>query len=85
MHSKGIAHRDIKCDNLLLSDHGRSPLLKISDFGLSKILQNCNTVCGTKLYASPEIINNEMNYTHKVDVWSAGVVLYAMLSGNKFL
>lgn len=79
MHNKGIAHRDIKCENLLLSDHGPSPILKISDFGLSKILQDNNTVCGTKYYASPEMVNNEKNYTHKVDIWSAGVVCYAML------
>jgi serine/threonine/tyrosine protein kinase RAD53 len=47
MHKKGIAHRDIKCENLLLCDNGPSPLLKISDFGLSKVLNDCNTVCGT--------------------------------------
>lgn len=47
MHSKDIAHRDIKCDNILLSDNGPSPILKISDFGLSKTLREQNTLCGT--------------------------------------
>jgi hypothetical protein len=49
MHKKGIAHRDIKCDNLLLSDSGPSPILKIGDLGLSKILIEQNSICGTKV------------------------------------
>jgi serine/threonine-protein kinase CHEK2 len=82
MHNKDITHRDIKCDNILLSDNGPSPLLKISDFGLSKTLNvDLNTICGTKQYAAPEILNNEDQYTNKVDIWSTGVVLYACLSG----
>lgn len=48
MHKKGIGHRDIKCDNILLNHDGEWPLLKISDFGLSKKLEfQQNTICGT--------------------------------------
>jgi serine/threonine protein kinase len=82
MHKLNITHRDIKCDNILLSDNGPSPLLKISDFGLSKTLKrDLNTICGTKQYAAPEILSNQDKYTNKVDIWSTGVVFYAMLSG----
>lgn len=82
MHKLNITHRDIKCDNILLSHTGPSPLLKISDFGLSKTLnRDLNTICGTKQYAAPEILSNHDKYTNKVDIWSTGVVLYAMLSG----
>lgn len=51
MHKNDITHRDVKCDNILLSDNGPSPLLKISDFGLSKQLNyDLNTICGTRQY-----------------------------------
>lgn len=81
-NEKKITHRDIKPDNILLSDYSEYPLLKISDFGLSKMRAEMNTVCGTNLYAAPEIIRNVPNYSNKVDIWSSGVVLYAMLSGR---
>lgn len=88
LHSKKITHRDIKCENILLSDRGRSPILKISDFGLSKTLREMsdNTICGTKNYSAPELIRNDPHYSNKVDIWSSGVVLYAMITGSlKFL
>lgn len=49
MHNQGIAHRDIKGDNILLKDCSESPCLKLTDFGLSKFLQTENTICGNIL------------------------------------
>lgn len=58
--------------------------MKVSDFGLSKILTDesrANTKCGTPYYIAPEIINAANNfYDRKVDIWSLGVLLYFMLS-----
>jgi serine/threonine protein kinase len=81
LHSKGVTHRDIKSENILLSDHGPSPLLKIADFGLSKMQRLMITHCGTLIYSAPEIIMNNQ-YTRAVDIWSLGCLLYAMLSGK---
>lgn len=53
----------------------------IADLGLSKILTEKNTICGTICYAAPEIIKKNKAYDHKIDMWSCGVVLYTMLSG----
>lgn len=65
-------------------------LLKISDFGLSKLVRSdtgLKTICGTPYYVAPEILESRANrdgaeYSAKVDVWSLGVVLYTMLSGT---
>lgn len=89
MHSQGITHRDLKPDNVLLSSDGMDgqKLIKIADFGLSKIV-DCMTAlktsCGTPLYVAPEIIeaNGCGIYTHQVDVWSLGVMLFQCLSGR---
>lgn len=82
IHSKYVAHRDIKLDNILLDGKGQ---VKIADFGVSK--QSTPGVkmrdqCGTPAYIAPEILRNKNGYTFAVDLWSAGVVLYAMLYGT---
>lgn len=79
IHSKNIMHRDIKLDNILLDYTGH---VKIGDFGVGKIaapdsLQSDQ--CGTPAYIAPEIIADKGYYGGTVDLWSAGVVLYAML------
>lgn len=59
------------------------PIVKISDFGLSKILENVSvmeTICGTISYVAPEILLYKKQYNRKVDVWSLGVLLFYMLS-----
>ena len=82
IHSKGIIHRDIKLDNILIDLHNN---IKICDFGVGKNYQNNEKFmdqCGTPAYIAPEILQNEGYEGPPVDIWSAGVVLYAMLSGN---
>ena len=76
-----VAHRDIKPENLLLDNNKN---IKIVDFGLSNIYYNnelLNTACGSPCYAAPEMIDGLNYYGLKVDIWSSGVVLYAMLCG----
>jgi calcium-dependent protein kinase len=81
-HSKEIAHRDLKPENFLfLTKHDDSPI-KVIDFGLSKSFDqqsNMKTKAGTPYYISPEVLDG--NYDQSCDVWSAGVILYILLSG----
>ncbi len=82
IHSKFIAHRDIKLDNILLDGKGN---VKIADFGVSKQCQKgqlkMTEQCGTPAYIAPEILKDK-GYSFSVDLWSAGVVLFAMLYGT---
>lgn len=78
-HDMGVVHRDIKPDNVLLTSSGS---LKLADFGLAvRILdgQSLSGVVGTPAYVAPEVLAGE--YSEKVDIWSAGVLLHALLVG----
>ena len=88
MHSKNIVHRDIKLENILIDLNNN---VKICDFGIGLVLNSLNDKlydhCGTPMYMAPEILlankNIGTNYIGPpVDVWSAGISLYIMLSGN---
>ena len=82
IHSKGIAHRDIKLENILLDLNN---IVKICDFGVGKLTykgQKLLDQCGTPVYMAPEIIKGEGYEGFPVDIWSAGVALYIMLSGK---
>ncbi|EIW83743.1 kinase-like protein [Coniophora puteana RWD-64-598 SS2] len=81
-----IFHRDLKPDNILLTSH-EPPVVKIADFGLSKVVDNTTflkTMCGTASYIAPEVLTQEKQegYDHLVDSWSIGVTVYTMLTGN---
>ena len=82
VHSLGIAHRDLKPENLLFDPYGK---LKISDFGLSRFVGYgglVETPCGSPCYASPECLSGDPYDGRKSDMWSLGVILYAMVTGQ---
>uniref|UniRef100_A0A1J3D5Y7 non-specific serine/threonine protein kinase n=1 Tax=Noccaea caerulescens TaxID=107243 RepID=A0A1J3D5Y7_NOCCA len=83
-HQDGVAHRDVKPQNLLLDKQGN---LKVSDFGLSALpehLQNglLHTACGTPAYTAPEVISRRGYDGAKADAWSCGVILFVLLVGD---
>ena len=86
IHSKNVVHRDIKLENLLIDFNNN---VKICDFGIGKVLNSENEIlydkCGTPMYMAPEIILSTKEKGYKgfpVDIWSSGITLYIMLSGN---
>ena len=84
LHSQNIVHRDIKPENILLITSGEAMTCKLIDFGISRIYPNdkmISTPCGTASYAPPEMHLGEDYYGLLSDIWSAGVLLYAMVFG----
>ena len=87
-HDKGVVHRDIKPDNILMAVDGS---VKIADFGLSRILGNesqkdlltgTHQVMGTPRYMAPEQLEGSHGVDHRADIYSLGVVFYEMLTGE---
>ena len=86
-HKNGIIHRDLKPENILLEEEEEATkeyfTIKVIDFGTSgkiKKGQKYNDVIGTPFYIAPEVLKNK--YDEKCDIWSCGVILYVMLSGE---
>ena len=81
IHKNNIIHRDLKPENLLLN---KNNILKIIDFGLSNYNTYDNllsTPCGSPCYASPEMVSGEKYNGFTSDIWSTGIILYAMIYG----
>ncbi|KAL9325730.1 hypothetical protein ACSQ67_006375 [Phaseolus vulgaris] len=83
-HSKGVFHRDLKLENVLVDNRGN---LKITDFGLSALPQHLredgllHTTCGSPNYVAPEVLANKGYDGATSDAWSCGVLLYVILTG----
>ncbi|KAI0985459.1 hypothetical protein GJ496_008530 [Pomphorhynchus laevis] len=86
-HKMDIAHRDLKCENMLLDKHLN---IKIADFGFTRYCYDeklkkrvlSKTFCGSVAYAAPEILNGQSYNPKLVDIWSIGVVLFIMMTGQ---
>jgi tRNA A-37 threonylcarbamoyl transferase component Bud32 len=84
LHSYGIIHRDLKPDNLMMTEKSINAEIKIMDFGLSKMMHHDEKVAdgfGTLSFVAPEVLVRKP-YNSKVDVWSLGVTIYNLLSGE---
>lgn len=84
MHSRRVIHRDLKLGNIFFDKNYN---LKIGDFGLAAVLANDRerkyTVCGTPNYIAPEVLmGKHSGHSYEVDIWSIGVMLYALLIGK---
>ncbi|KAB2603979.1 calcium-dependent protein kinase 2-like [Pyrus ussuriensis x Pyrus communis] len=81
-HFMGVMHRDLKPENFLLSSKDENALLKATDFGLSVFIEEGKVyrdIVGSAYYVAPEVMR--CRYGKEIDIWSAGVILYILLSG----
>ncbi|QFZ29815.1 putative serine threonine-kinase [Clavispora lusitaniae] len=86
VHSLNLCHRDLKLENILLADTKRT-VVKLTDFGFVREFSPykrtfLSTVCGTTAYMAPEVLKSEKYSGFAVDIWSMGVILYAMVYGE---
>ena len=83
LHCNGIIHRDLKLQNIMLTDSKRR--VKLVDFGLSNFYDKDNllkTQCGSAEYAAPELFDKGVQYGPSVELWSLGVILFGMTTGR---
>ena len=84
LHQYGIVHRDLKPDNIMMTESNEKGILKIMDFGLSKIVgpnDTMNEAYGTLSYVAPEVLLRTP-YNKKIDIWSMGFILFQILLGK---
>ncbi len=88
-HGLGIIHRDLKPSNLFLESEGNARIVKVLDFGISKVqserdakLTDADVVVGTAMYMSPEQVKASHSVDGRTDIWALGVIFYEMITGR---
>src|SRR5262249_39773692 len=88
-HDHGIVHRDVKPSNLFLATESGRSIVKVLDFGISKLsddsdvsLTTTQVTLGTPHYMSPEQVRSAKEVDHRTDIWSLGVILHELLTGE---
>ncbi|GES89186.1 kinase-like domain-containing protein [Rhizophagus clarus] len=84
LHENNIVHRDLKLENILIDSSTNGPVIKLTDFGLAKFINKSHILtarCGSEEYAAPELMSGKPYDGRKTDLWSLGVILYALLVG----
>mgnify|MGYP006096514359 CR=1 FL=1 len=84
LHNYGIVHRDLKLENVMMSDNTEQSVPKLADFGLAKMIapnEAADEPFGTLGYVAPEVLRKEP-YSFSCDLWSFGCIMYALLSGS---
>lgn len=83
LHKNQVIHRDLKMGNIFLA---KNMEMKLGDFGLSAKLEFCEerkrTMAGTPNYIAPEILDGGSGHSYEVDLWSTGVICYALITGR---
>jgi serine/threonine-protein kinase len=87
-HKAGIVHRDLKPSNLFLAEEAGARVVKVLDFGISKLARDepsvttATVTLGTPLYMSPEQVRSSKDVDGRADIWSLGVILYELVTGS---
>ncbi|XP_064624701.1 serine/threonine-protein kinase MARK1-like isoform X2 [Lineus longissimus] len=83
LHERGVVHRDLKMENIMLDEKKKN--IKLVDFGLSNTFSKeelLKTHCGSPEYAAPELFTSGKEYGSEIDIWSLGVIMYALVVGK---
>ena len=84
LHNYGIVHRDLKLENIMMTDQTEQSVPKLVDFGLAKIIgpnEKASEPFGTLGYVAPEILEKKP-YSYSCDLWSLGCIIYALLCSS---
>jgi serine/threonine protein kinase len=85
MHLRGLVHRDLKLENILIQDFGGLNEIKLIDFGFATNCQmghKLSMFCGTPCYMDPDLVKNKKYSGQGADVWALGVILFLLITGG---